>query len=116
MARGMEGGGKLMDWTRVADWSATALTLIGLGARQQYLKGKNAEQFAELARKVEDLKDRAERHDARLSAGGEAFVRISEQLKALNATVEAGFTRVENQASTTNNILIHHISDGAKER
>ena len=101
-----------MDWTRVADWSATALTLIGLGARQQYLKGKNAEKFATLGVQVKDLKDDLDKQSQRLSDGGNAFARIDENLKSL----KEGVKRIEDALSTTNERIIQHITDGSKER
>ena len=101
-----------MDWTRVADWSATAVTILTLGARQQYLKGKHAEQFTAMEVKVKDLKDSLEKQDHRLSDGGNAFARIDENLKSL----KEGVKRIEDALSTTNERIIQHLTDGSKER
>lgn len=104
-----------VDWSRVADWGATALTIITLGARQQYLKGKNSQRFSDMEEKVKDVKEQVDRHETRLGDGGQAFVRIDEQLKALKETVENGFRRVESQSSETNRLVIQHLTNEAKE-
>lgn len=104
-----------VDWSRVADWGATAFAIITLGGRQQYLKGKHSQKFADLEEKVEDLKEQNDRHEARLNDGGQAFARIDENLKNLKEVVENGFQRIEKQSSETNSLVIHHLANEAKE-
>jgi len=104
----------MMDWTRLADWSATALTIIGLGARQQYLKGKAAEAQKNTEARLKAVEDKVAAHDTRLSDGAVAFGRIDEKLGSLKETVENGFSRIEAAVQNQATMLIEHIKDGVK--
>ena len=103
------------DWSRVADWVGTALAIITLGGRQQYLKGKNAQKFYDFEKKVKNMKEQVDRHETLLEDGGQAFVRIDEKLKALKDTVDNGFQRVESQSAKTNDLVVQHFIDSQKE-
>jgi hypothetical protein len=92
-----------MDWSRIADWSATAITVITIGARQQYLKGKHSQKFKDLEDKVNAVRDKIDAHDNRLGDGAVAFGRIDEKLDAL----KEGMIRIENAVQ-------RHLDGGGK--
>ena len=100
------------DWSRVADWGATALAIITFGGRQQYLKGKNAQKFADLEARTQDVKERLDRHESRLTDGGQAFARIDEKLSAMTESVK----RIEESTNKTNDLFIQHMVEGQKEK
>ncbi len=100
------------DWSRVADWVGTALAIITLGGRQQYLKGKSVQGFADLEEKVKDMKEQVERHDMRLGEGGQAFARIDEKLSSMAESVK----RIEEATNKTNDLFIQHMFEGQKEK
>lgn len=100
------------DWSRVVDWAGTALAIITLGGRQQYLKGKNAQKFYDFEKEVKDMKEQIERHETRLGDGGQAFARIDEKLSFMAESVK----RIEEATNKTNDLFIQHMVEGQKDK
>jgi len=104
----------VIDWLRVGFDSGIATAVLGVMARQIYLKGKNDQKFKDMEKSMAEMKESCGKHEDRLNNGSSAFARIDATLASveksqseIKTTVEAGFNEVRR-------MLIQHINGGSK--